>query len=192
MKAFSEPKVRLEQYAMDGEIGASVLWSSYLLGDIEGKVIVDLGCGTGMLGLGALAMGAHRVLFVDIDQKAISIAQSNYAKIKSESNIKGVGEFISQDLANINLKADTVLQNPPFGTKMKHNDVVFLKKALETAKIVYSFHKSETRKFLERLAKKINIRITHVWDFEYPLKATYKFHRRKIQRIGVSCFRFVK
>jgi len=58
LEGFSEPKVRQEQYLMDSEIGASVLWNACLLGDIRGKVIADLGCGTGMLGIGALMLGA--------------------------------------------------------------------------------------------------------------------------------------
>ena len=63
LEGFSKPKVRQEQYLMDGEIGAFVLWNAYLLGDIKGKVIADLGCGTGVLGIGTLLLGAKHVFF---------------------------------------------------------------------------------------------------------------------------------
>ena len=39
LEGFLEPKVRQEQYLMDSEIAASVLWNAYLLGDIESKMI---------------------------------------------------------------------------------------------------------------------------------------------------------
>ena len=48
LKTFEKPKVRVEQYSMDSEIAAEVLWNGLYRGDIQ-KVIVDLGCGTGML-----------------------------------------------------------------------------------------------------------------------------------------------
>ena len=190
LEGFYEPKVSQEQYLMDSEIGASMLWNAYLLGDIEGKVIADLGCGTGLLGIGSLLLGAKRVIFVDSDENALETAKKNISKVKSEGYSFGKPEFICKDIGKLNLKVDVVIQNPPFGTKVKHNDVFFLENALKTAPVVYSFHKSETKAFLEGFSAKKNTKITHVWDFRFPLKATFSFHRRQIHRIGVSCLRF--
>ncbi|MBI2558645.1 methyltransferase [Candidatus Woesearchaeota archaeon] len=187
---FYEPKVRQEQYVMDSEIGASVLWNAYLLGDIEGKVIADLGCGTAMLGIGALLLGAKQVFLVDSDEKALEIAKNNILKVKSESYSLGKAEFICKDIKELKIKAEVVLQNPPFGTKNAHADAIFLEKAFETAPVVYSFHKSETKEFLQRFSAKKNAIITHIWDFKFPLKATFSFHQRQIHRIKVSCIRF--
>lgn len=190
---FESPKVRQEQYIMDSEIGASALWNAYQLGDIEGKVIVDFGCGTGMLGIGALLLGAKQTLFVDFDEKALETAKNNLSKLKSEGYKLGKADFICKDIEKLEgIKAEVVVQNPPFGTKVKHIDVVFLKKALETSPVVYSFHKSETKAFLERFSGRNNAQITHFFDFKFPIKATFEFHRRKIRRINVTCFRFVK
>jgi len=85
-----------------------------------------------------------------------------------------------------------VIMNPPFGVKNEHSDRKFLEKSFEIAKVVYSFHKSETKKFIEGFAKKKNFKIDQVIDFEWPLKASMRFHKKKIERINVSCFRFVK
>ena len=187
LEGFYKPKVSQEQYLMDGEIGATVLWNALLLGDIEGKVIVDLGCGTGLLGIGSLLLGAKKAYFVDSDERALEIAKTNISKVESESS-KAV--FLNEDIGRLNLHADTVVQNPPFGTKVRHNDTFFLEKALKIAPVVYSFHKSETKPFLGQFSAKNNSKITHVWDFRFPLKATLPFHRRQIQRIEVSCLRF--
>ena len=190
LNGFVNPKVREEQYITDSEVAASVLWNAYLLGNIRGRVIADLGCGTGILGIGALLLGAKKVFFVDSDENALEIAKNNLSKMKSESYSLGYAEFVHEDIMNAELKTDIVLQNPPFGTKMKHNDIFFLEKAMKTATVVYSFHKSESRAFLERFCSQKNAKITHVWGFRFPLKATFAFHRRQIHRIEVSCFRF--
>lgn len=189
---FKQPKVMREQYTMDSEIGASVLWNASLIGDIKGKVLVDLGCGTGLLGLGALLLGAKQIFFIDNDKKALEMAKNNVAKLKSEGYYLGEVEFICEGIVDIKQKADIVLQNPPFGTKVKHTDIMFLEKALEIAPIVYSFHKSETKPFLERFSAKYDAKITHIWDFKFPLKASFSFHRRRLHRINVSCLRLQK
>src|SRR3989344_1764706 len=188
---FESPKVRQEQYIMDSEIGASALWNAYQLRDIEGKVIADLGCGPGMLGIGALLLGAKQALFVDFDEKALETAKNNLSKLKSEGYKLGKADFVCKDIEKLEgAKAEVVIQNPPFGTKIKHIDAVFLKKALEMASIVYSFHKSETKGFLERFSAQNNAEITHFFDFRFPIKASFEFHRRKIRRVNVTCFRF--
>ncbi len=193
LKGFESPKVRQEQYLTDSEIAASVLWSAYLLGDIEGKGIADLGCGTGILGIGTLLLGANRSLFIDDDKGAMETAKNNISKLKSEGYSLGKAHFKCRDISDIGeIKTDVVIQNPPFGTKNSHADISFLEKALEIAPIVYSFHKSESKGFLERFSAKKNAKITHIWNFKFPLKATFSFHRRQIHRIDASCFRFQK
>jgi len=190
LEGFKAPKVRQEQYQMDGEIGATIIWNASFLEDIRGKVIADLGCGTGILGIGTLLLGAKSVFFVDFDKTALETAEKNILKVKSEGYSLGDVEIINKDIRELKIKADVVIQNPPFGTKIKHNDLVFLKRAIEIAPVVYSFHKSESKVFLEGFSAKNNVKITHSWDFRFPLKASFEFHRRQIHRIGVSCFRF--
>ena len=192
IEGFHEPKVRDEQYLMDSEIGASVLWSACLIGDIEEKVICDLGCGTGMLGIGALLLGSKSSLFVDFDEKALQTAKRNVLKLQSEGYFLGEVSFMLQEVRKIDIHADLVIQNPPFGTKKRHEDVVFLRKAMEIAPIVYSFHKSETKGFIRKFSSDRGFRITHSWDFRFPIKASLKFHIRDIKRIGVTCFRLIK
>lgn len=191
LKGFKDPNLRQEQYITDSEIASVVLWNAYMLGDIDRKRIADLGCGPGILGIGALLLGAKKAVFIDIDKNALETSKNNLAKLKSEfSHLSGHAEFINQDINEATIDADVVLQNPPFGTKIKHHDVIFLENAFNTAPVVYSFHKSESKAFLERFSAKKNARMTHVWNFKFPLKATFSFHRRQIHRIDVSCFRF--
>jgi putative methylase len=157
-------------------------------GDIEGKIIADLGSGTGILGIGAMILGAKKVYFVESESSAMEIAKSNLDMVESESS----AEFMLIDVREFDKKVDVIVMNPPFGTKNEHSDKIFLEKAFETGDVIYSLHKSETKEFIERFSDKNNFKITQVMDFSYPLKATMEFHRKKIEKINVSCFRFIK
>jgi putative methylase len=165
-----------------------MLWSAYMQGDIEGKTIADLGCGTGILGIGALLLGARIVFFVDTDTAALAVLGSNLYRVGAKKGFK----VINDDIANFCDKVDVVLQNPPFGTRREHADKAFLEKAVSIAETIYSFHKTSTARFVEAFARDNRLRIANRWDFSFPLKATMGFHERRIQRVEVSCFRLVK
>lgn len=191
LKVFENPRISEEQYPTDSEIAAEMLWNSAMIGDFDEKVIVDLGAGTGILGIGALLLGAKKVVFVEKDSYALGICKENYEKIKSEFNV-GEAEFIEQDVSNYSGKVDLVIENPPFGTKEEHADKIFLEKAFEIASVVYSFHKANTKEFIQQFATQKGFKTTHYWEVDFPLKATQKFHTQKIKRIRVGIFRFEK
>ena len=52
-------------------------------GDLEDRTVADLGCGCGVLSLGAVMMGAHFVHGFDIDQDALAVFQTNLEGEKS-------------------------------------------------------------------------------------------------------------
>ncbi|MBI2577152.1 50S ribosomal protein L11 methyltransferase [Candidatus Woesearchaeota archaeon] len=188
LEGFSKPEVRLEQYPTDSEVAASVIWNAYQLGDINGKEVVDLGCGSGILGIGALLLGAKKVSFVDINPEAIDKARKNANRVKSE----GSASFYGCPVERFSEKGEVIVMNPPFGTKSEHADREFLIKAFHSAPTIYSFHKTSTKLFVESIAKDSGLVISHRWDFSFPLKASLPFHRRRIHNIAVSCFRFVR
>ncbi|MEV3813763.1 50S ribosomal protein L11 methyltransferase [Aeromonas allosaccharophila] len=45
--------------------------------DLTGKTVVDFGCGSGILGIAALKLGAARVIGIDIDPQAIQASHDN-------------------------------------------------------------------------------------------------------------------
>lgn len=47
--------------------------------DLTGKTFIDVGCGSGILGLAALLMGAERAVLVDSDVQAVDAAKENAA-----------------------------------------------------------------------------------------------------------------
>ena len=81
IKIFEYASVQLEQYPTESEIAADILWKANMAGDVEGKNIVDLGAGHGVLGIGALLLGAKKVSFIDIDKGALKIAKHNLKEV---------------------------------------------------------------------------------------------------------------
>lgn len=193
LEIFDNPKVNLEQYPTDSEVASDFLWNAAMKGDVEGKVIADFGCGTGLLGIGCLLLGARKVYFVDKDQDAIDIAMRNLDKVRKDYDLSAAEtEFVKCDISEFNRKVDVVVMNPPFGVKNAHADKIFLETAFKSAPIVYSLHKTETKKFVDAVAKEHRYRISDEMVYDFPLKQTMKFHTRRIVRVKVSCFRIIQ
>ena len=137
MEPHPSPKASLEQYTVSETVAAIVLYiAAYSSDDIIGKTVLDLGCGTGRLALGAAYLGAQNVVGIDIDKKAIKTASENSAKAELKTNF----QWIVGDISAIRGSFDTVLQNPPFGVQRRTADRKFLEKALEVGNKVYSLH----------------------------------------------------
>jgi putative methylase len=131
------PKIHLEQYTVSEQLAANMLYiAAYANDDIVGKSVLDLGCGTGRLALGALFMGAKEVVGIDIDRLAIQTAYENSRNISLVDTV----QWVLGDLDVLVGRFDTVLQNPPFGVQMREADRKFLVKALEVSNCVYSLH----------------------------------------------------
>jgi putative methylase len=110
--------------------------AAYTYGDIVGKRVLDLGCGTGRLALAAAFMGAQSVVGVDIDKTAVRMAFENLA----QTDLKAKVDLVVGDIDTVKGSFDTVLQNPPFGVQMRAADRRFLSRALEVGKVAYSLH----------------------------------------------------
>lgn len=188
LKGFENADVKMEQYATPAPIAADWLWKAAFKRDIAGKVSVDAACGPGILGCGALLMGAKRVVFVDKSSEALALAKKNVEKLEKEYDV-GKSEFSCSDIADFRMSVDTVLQNPPFGTKIKHHDKIFLETAFRIGKIVYSMHKSVTKAFVEAMARDHRFRITDAWQYDFGLKQTLPWHRRKKYVVKVGLWR---
>jgi len=184
LKTFIKPNTTLEQYATDSNIAAQVIHSADMLGDVEGKHIVDLGAGTGILGLGALLYGAAKATLLDIDDKALHVAQEN------ADALEVAPEIIHSPLRAV--QGDVVIMNPPFGTKTTHADKEFLLAAFKSAPVVYSMHLASAQDFVRIVARDEGFAATHVWPVSFPLPNTMKQHKQKRTYIDVIIVRFTK
>ncbi len=187
LKGFLEPKPELEQYRTPGNVAAELLWLAYSLGDIEGRVIADLGAGTGVLSIGAALLGAERVYAVEVDGGALEIARENARSLGVDCI-----DFINADVSEFSARVDTVVMNPPFGSQVKHADRPFLLKAFEVSDTVYSIHltKPEVRGFIEAFTRDNGFEITHRLTLPFEIPAQFFFHRKRLERVLVDVYRF--
>ncbi len=192
LKSFSTQDIKLEQYPTDPEIASDVLWAAKLNQDIKDKVVADLGCGNGILGLGALILGAKLVHFLDIDKPILKIAKENKRLIETKLSKKFNAKFINSTVQNFNKKVDVVIQNPPFGVKITHKDKLFLIKAMEIASVIYTFHKFSTKRFIESFAMDNKFRPKLIFRYKFPLKKSFWFHIKKVKYIDVGVWRLNK
>lgn len=194
LNVFEKPALHLEQYPTDSEVASVILWKAYTSGDMIDRHIVDLGCGTGILGIGALLLGAKRVEFVDIDASVYSILKENLKLLTDnwDIDIQGKWSFSNSNASSLCLKADVVITNPPFGTKTRHADKTFLEAATRLSPVIYTMHKTSTEKFINAFCKDNNIRVSWQEHISFPLKQTLPLHKKKIERIDVTLYRLEK
>ena len=192
VESFQEPKPELEQYPITPQ-GASMILTviANTYDDIQDKMLADLGCGTGVLAIGAALLGAKEVIGVEIDQRQLEIAAKNAQKLNVIDKIR----WIKSDIHDIALKVDVVIQNPPFGVQRADHgmDIVFLKKALESAKIIYSLHKSgeKTQVYLRKFIQNQGAILDTIVPLQINLPHLYKFHRKKNYPVQIDLYRII-
>jgi putative methylase len=186
---YPKPKPSLEQYPTPARLAVKVLRVAYFNGDISGKTVLDLGCGTGILSIGAALLGADYVIGVDIDRSALEVASINAEAL----GVSKVVDWIQTDVASLNLKirCDTVVQNPPFGVQRRGADRVFLSKALEIGRVVYSMHKAETDEFIKSYVEKYGGRIEAIYVAEIEIPYLFSFHRKPKRSVKINVYRMV-
>ena len=104
------------------------------LGNIEGKVVLDLYSGSGAMGIEALSRGASKSVFVDVNQVALDTTKQNLKSLGISSyeaivlaleDIKAI-----EKLANEQYKFDLIILDPPY-KEGKYSDIIYLLKEKE-------------------------------------------------------------
>ncbi|KAI1286399.1 rRNA N6-adenosine-methyltransferase METTL5 [Halotydeus destructor] len=199
IETFSNPKVKLEQYQTSPHIAARILYSAEQNHNSFGaKSVADLGCGSGIFTVGPLLLGADSVLGIDIDEDALDICRDNVVDIcvdEDEScpnyDLLQVDVVNEHSLSRLSKSFDTVIMNPPFGTKVKGVDMIFLQRALDMAtECVYSLHKSSTRDHIKRRCRDWNVNMQIVAELKFDIPNMYKYHKHKSVDVEVDFIRF--
>eukprot|EP01064_Diplonema_japonicum_P020285 TRINITY_DN2948_c0_g1_i1.p2 TRINITY_DN2948_c0_g1~~TRINITY_DN2948_c0_g1_i1.p2 ORF type:complete len:226 (+),score=56.97 TRINITY_DN2948_c0_g1_i1:965-1642(+) len=208
LEGFKKPKIELEQYATPAELaGHFVCSAERTYHDLEGKSVLDLGCGAGMLSIGAALMGADSVVGADIDWDALETAKENVQEMELEDVVDFVrlnvvdrdrrhGETDSMVLPSFRCKFDTVILNPPFGAnkdrQQKGIDLMFLHTALAMCApggAVYSLHKSSTREHIQGVVERWGAKAEPLGEYTWNLAKTYKHQKKQNKDISVDMWR---
>jgi putative methylase len=200
------PKASLEQYTISEHLAADILYlAAYPNCDIVGKNVLDLGCGTGRLALGAAFLGAKTVVGVDVDEATVSIA----AGVAEDVGLKAVTNWVVGNIDVVMGNFDTVVQNPPFGVQTRGADRKFLSKALEVGRSIYSLHNHpetderlirklkssrgdllqvEPSPFIKRFAEERGADVLGVYAFSMPIPHMFEFHTKVKRDIIIDLY----
>jgi putative methylase len=178
------PKVGLEQYTIPADLAAEILFTAcYSYDDIEGKRVLDLGTGTGRLAVGASLLSAGYVAGVDIDLLSLAVA----ARVSKALSLRI--DWALTTVESLRGSVDTVVMNPPFGTKQPHADLDFLNVGLGIGRVVYSIHKRSTRTFLKQWLEKKGYVTSEIMTTRMKIPHQFKFHRKRKEFVSVSVIR---
>ncbi|XP_064614253.1 rRNA N6-adenosine-methyltransferase METTL5-like [Liolophura sinensis] len=197
VEVFALPKVELEQYPTTPHIAACMLHTIHeTFDDIEHRLVADLGCGCGVLSIGAVMLNCGYCLAVDIDHGALDICSANLAEFEMtqvdlvQADIKSLSSQIED--GRLHKCVNTVIMNPPFGTKNNAGlDLKFLRAGINMATdAVYSLHKTSTRAHIFKKAKEWDVQMEVLAELRFNLSNTYKFHKKSSVDIEVDFIRF--
>lgn len=184
---FVHPRPALEQYSTPAPLAARLLFLAHGQGDLEGRTVLDLGSGTGVLACGAALLGAARVTGVDIDPDPLTVARENATRLGVEV------EWIEGEVSDLPTPVrdqvfDTVVMNPPFGAQVRHADRPFVNAALAHGRTVYGIFNAGTLPFL---AAYIGERgeCTDAIAATLVLPRTMRHHTRNRVEVPVECVR---
>ena len=183
LERIPRPAAASEQYATPAPIAAEVLYLAHGRGDLSGRTVVDLGCGNGILAIGAKLLGALRVVGVDSDSAAIAVARRNGRRVQADV------EWQLADVRAVHGEFDTVVMNPPFGAQSRHADRPFLDTALAVGSVVYTFLNRTAEDFVRRRVESSGGRITDRLEYAFPIPRLFAFHREASRKLPVVLYR---
>jgi putative methylase len=190
---FENPRVGLEQYPTPPDLAAHVVHVADLNGDVQGRTVLDLGTGTGMLALGAALRGPDRVVGVEIDREALLTARQNRRRVGTRTAV----DWVQADATRLPLRFEdesvTVVMNPPFGAQhgREHTDRAFLETAAAVADVSYSVHNEGSRDFVEAFAADNGGEVTHAFEATFTLDRQFDFHDADSRDITTEVYRIV-
>lgn len=188
---FNNPRADLEQYRTPPDLAAHLVHRADLEGDVQGRTVVDLGCGTGMLTLAAALRAPRAVVGVDIDPDPLSTARQNEQKVGSTTSVS----WVRADAATVpvcpTVTETTVVMNPPFGAQSgnEHADRSFLATAAEIASVSYSLHNAGSSDFVESFVADNGGSVTHAFAAEFDIPQQFDFHSNDSQSIDAELYR---
>ncbi len=180
-----DPNPALEQYTTPADIAADCLYTMLGCGDITGREVIDLGCGTGRLSIGAALLGAGKVTGIDADSRMIDLAKQKTEELGLDI------EYTAMDIGKAAGRYDVAVMNPPFGSQNKHADRPFIEKATAIAQVVYSFHLTRTRDFIAQLSSSLNFGINLEKNYKFGIRHMFDFHGREKAEFDVTLFRLI-
>lgn len=190
LAGFPDPDLSLEQYPTPTDLAAHLVHLAALRGDVEGRTVVDLGAGTGVLALAAALRSPARVVAVERDPGALAVARENGRRVDPPIAV----DWLCGDATRAPLCPTgpvTALLNPPFGAQRGSEgaDRAFLRTAASLAAVSYSVHNTGSRAFVESFAADEGGTVTDAFRADFEMDRLYDHHEADRREIDVEVFR---
>ena len=117
--------VELEQYPTEGNLAAAWLTKIGLGDGFEGKHVLDLGAGNGVLGIGAAFLGAKHVTMVECDPMTVEVLRENVRNVDGMAMCTVLESRVEGRPLTLELPVDMVIMNPPWGVQTQRADRAF-------------------------------------------------------------------
>ena len=94
---------------------------------IQGRIIADIYCGTGIMGFEAASRGAEKLVFVDFNNQTLNVAKKNAYNINFQQNCY----FYNADatrLPKAPISVDVIFMDPPYEMKLAPSTMKSLNK----------------------------------------------------------------
>ena len=159
-------------------------------GDLDGQAVVDVGAGNGILGLGALMLGATSVRLIEADPSVAEVAKRNASEAGREVEVTVLAVQAAVDLGSVG--GAVLISNPPWGVQTTGADRPILEAMFTSeAEVIHLMHHAGAG-HVEALAA------SHGWHAEDVLRAPFRLplvhaHQRSGRRdTEVLCRRFTR
>lgn len=120
--------------------------------NIKGKTIIDFGCGSGILAVAAILLGAQEAHAIDIDPQALTATQDNAMKNSVSSKIK---TYLPEDFPSF--EADIVLAN------------ILANPLIELSEHISSLTKPDGKLVLSGILKEQAGLVSHAYQTSYTM-----------------------
>ncbi|MCI4355328.1 MAG: METTL5 family protein [Thermoplasmata archaeon] len=181
LQGFASARPEREQVLTPPEAATTLLFEASDRGDLVGRSVVDLGCGTGILAIGAALLGATPVTGVDGDDDAVATARKNASLLTADC------AFTAGPVEAFAGPVDTVVMNPPFGAQRRHADRPFWETAYRVARRrIYAFSSTSSRTFIADSAVARRARVEAIQPVPWRLPHTFPHHRKRSVELPVD------
>eukprot|EP00435_Cladocopium_sp_Y103_P045553 s1765_g13.t1 len=185
---------KLEQYATDGDTAACWLMGidkQDPFADLD-EAVVDLGAGNGILGIGALLLGAPRAIFVEVDEAVCKVLD----EALENEDLRGRAQILQKDVADvakaqIDAAPALVLMNPPWGQQRRSADRPFLEASIAMSPRAVHLMHSSGAVHVEPWAKDMGWHAVRWLEMDFPLPRTYA-HQSKRRGSTTAAIRKLK
>mgnify|MGYP000410658121 FL=1 len=125
--------------------------------DVDGKDVIDVGCGSGILGIAAKIAGAKSVYMCDIDEQAVEFARKNAELNNVEATIEKADLLegdMTADFIFANITADILMRfSKSIGKHLRENGTIVLSGIIDSRlDEVIQCYESAGYEIVERMA----------------------------------------